>query len=82
MSDFVIGHIRTWVPMGVGFALTWIARSLDIVIDEETSAQVVSLVSTIAAGLYYLIVRLVAERIPQVGILLGYNKAPAYAEEG
>ena len=76
--NYVTSHIRTLVPVAVGFAITWIARTLDIVLDEETSAEVVSAYTSLAAAVYYLIVRAAAEKFPAAGKLLGVNKAPQY----
>lgn len=78
MNDYVIGHIRTIVPMLVGAALTWLGNQLGIVdlaaLAPELSTGLVGVVSAI----YYALVRLLAERWGWIGILLGYNKAPAY----
>jgi len=83
MSDFVIAQIRTYVPMGVGMLLSWlVAQGM---LDEATSMEAVAAISAgltaVLGGLYYFVVRMAAKRWPGVGVLLGYNKAPAYTEE-
>ena len=84
MSDFLIGLIRTWVPIGVGLVVAWLTAQG--ILDEETSkTALINLSATLTAvlsGGYYLLVRLLAEWKPGFGILLGVNKAPAYTEEG
>ena len=81
MNDYIIGHIRTYVPILVGFALTWLARELGIVLDDTTEANVIGAAVGLGAAVYYALVRLLAERWPWAGNLLGVNKAPAYFEE-
>jgi hypothetical protein len=80
MSDFVIAQIRTYVPMLAGFLITWLIAAN--VLDPDTAvgvqAGLVSFATAVLSGLYYFIVRLLAEKWPQVGILLGVNKAPDY----
>jgi len=81
MNDYVIGHIRTYVPIAVGFVLTWLARELGIVIDENTEANLVLAVAGLVSAIYYGAVRALAEKWPWIGSLLGKNKAPTYFEE-
>lgn len=80
MSDFVIAQIRTYVPMLVGFLVTWLVAAN--ILDPDTSvtfqAGLVSALTALLSGLYYFLVRLLAEKWPGVGILLGVNKAPEY----
>lgn len=82
MSDFVIAQIRTYVPMLVGMIVSWLA--VQGILDEETSKTVIinmtALLTSLFSGLYYFIVRLLAEWKPVFGVLLGYNKAPSYTE--
>lgn len=79
MSDFLIGQIRTWVPIAVGAFFAWLL-TVGVEIDGATqSAAVIALTGFIQA-LYYTGIRLLAEKWPQAGIFLGYNKAPAYNE--
>lgn len=80
MSDYVIGHIRTAVPLIVGAAVTWLATTLDIAgLDDATTAVSGGLVVIVSAG-YYAAVRRLAEKWPGVGVLLGVNQAPTYRE--
>ena len=76
MSNFVISQIRTYVPMVVGVALAWLMQfGLDLY---EVEAQATVFIVGLLSALYYFIVRLLAEKWPSVGILLGVNKAPEY----
>ena len=80
MNDYVIGHIRTYVPMIVGFLVMWLARELGIIIDENTEANLVAAFGGLAAALYYGLVRFLAEKWPWIGNFLGVNKAPVYPD--
>ena len=83
MSDFFIGLIRTWTPILVGGIVSWFVAAGIVDPDAEltTVAQLTAVFTTLVSGLYYTIVRFLAEKWPGVGVLLGYNKAPAYNEE-
>lgn len=78
MSDFVIGLIRTYVPIAVGAAVSFLATK-GFALDAETQAgAIVALTGLLQAG-YYTGVRLLAERWGFFGVLLGVNKAPTYS---
>jgi formate hydrogenlyase subunit 3/multisubunit Na+/H+ antiporter MnhD subunit len=80
MSDFVIGQIRTYVPIIAGVVASWLLAQG--ILDEETAKATVinltALLTGVFSGLYYFLVRLLAEWKPQFGWLLGVNKAPEY----
>jgi len=78
MNDYVISLIRTWVPMGVGFAVTWLL-SKGVAID--SAALELALVS-ILSGVYYALIRWLETRFPWIGVLLGVKKAPVYLNLG
>lgn len=74
MNDYIIGHIRTLVPVLVGTIVTGLtAWGIDV----DSTGWVAALTGAFIA-LYYAIVRAAAERWPMVGILLGVNQAPKY----
>jgi len=50
LSNFAVSLIRTWVPVGVGFLLTWLATSLKIVVDPSSQAGLVRVVCGCAVG--------------------------------
>jgi hypothetical protein len=80
MSDLVLSYIRTYVPIGVGAALSWLAVKYGIVLDEQISTELtVGLTAVVVAG-YYSLVRALETRWPWFGKLLGSSKKPAYAE--
>jgi hypothetical protein len=82
LSSTVIGLIRTWVPIGVGALLTWLAVTLKIVVDPASEAALVTLCVAVLSAGYYLLVRLLEKVAPWTGILLGVPAQPAYAKPG
>jgi len=58
VADLAVSIIRTWVPMGVGGALTAIAAREGWALDPSTSASIGAVAGTACAGLYYLAARL------------------------
>lgn len=82
MGNFLISQIRTWTPIVVGAAIAWLVSQG--VLDEETAATaqnafVIGL-TALVQGVYYFLVRLMAEKWNWVGYLLGYNQAPDYQQ--
>lgn len=78
MSDYIVSLIRTWTPVGVGLALTWLAREANIVLDEDTSAMASAVAVALVSGAWYAVARALEARVPALGVLLGAAKAPAY----
>ncbi len=74
LTDYVTGHIRTGVPILVGFLVGLAAKyGIDL-----NSPELVAAISGVAGAFWYGGVRALAERFPWAGILLGVNKAPKY----
>jgi len=80
MSDFVIAQIRTYVPMAVGFVLSYLVTKgiLDADTSQSAGVAISSGLTALLGAVYYFVVRFAAEKFPWVGVFLGYNKAPAY----
>lgn len=78
LSPFVISQIRTYVPMGVGASLTWLAATLHIVIDPSSESALVTLTGAVLSAAYYLLVRLLEKWQPKLGVFLGVPAKPAY----
>jgi hypothetical protein len=57
-ADVATSLIRTWVPIGVGAIITWIAASQHVVIPAHASATVGTLVTAAVASGYYALARL------------------------
>lgn len=78
ISNYVISAIRTYVPIGVGLLLTWLASSLHVVIDPSSQAGLVALCVAVLSTAYYALVRLLEKKWPKLGILLGAAVKPTY----
>ena len=74
-SDNIVRSIRTWVPIGVGIGLAWLARIVGIVIDEQSSVAVQTVATLIAQGVYHDLAVWLEKRIPAFGWLLGIPKS-------
>jgi hypothetical protein len=79
MNDALIALIRTVVPTLVGALTAWLA-SVGLQLDAETSAALIVALTGLFSGLYYTVIRFLAERFPWVNWLLGYNATPSYSE--
>jgi hypothetical protein len=83
MNDYMVSLIRTWVPVGVGAALTWLATEAGIVLDENTSAMGAVFAVALVTAAYYALARAVERAWPVAGsvlVALGIAKAPTYPE--
>lgn len=78
ISNFATSLIRTCVPLGVGFALTWLAATLKIVIDPQTELYLGGLAVVVLTAGYYWLARLLEKRWPVLGFLLGKAVQPKY----
>lgn len=76
---FVPSLIRTYSPIAVGAVVTFLARKWGILIDEQTSADLTLALGGLAMALYYTLVRIIEQKVPQLGWLIGLAKAPAYS---
>lgn len=78
MNDYIAGVIRTWVPIAVGTAATWLSLRLGFIIDEQSQAGLVASLTATTIGLYYAIIRKLEAKFPQIGWLLGLARTPTY----
>jgi hypothetical protein len=83
-ADLVPSLIRTYVPVGVGAAIAWLALK-NVQVDPATQIQITALLTAALSALYYTGVRLVESRWPALGTIflgLGVKKKPGYAKPG
>lgn len=81
MNDFAKSLIRTWVPIGIGAVITWLAANYDVVIPEDASSSLVVGAVALVTALYYAAARAIEKAYPWLGrvlVGLGAGSAPAY----
>lgn len=76
MSDTIVSLIRTWVPIAVGAAVSWLARKLGWV-TPDTAALATAFTGLVIAA-YYALARWLEKKWTGFGFLLGIPKEPAY----
>lgn len=80
MNDLVTSWIRSVVPIAVGAVLSWLAANLGVVIDEASQVGLITLFTGVLSAVYYIVVRWLETKFPQVGWLLGLPTQPQYVE--
>jgi len=80
ISNFGISLIRTWVPIAVGFVLSWLAVNAGVVVDDDSKAQLVAGLTAVLIALYYGLVHLLEQKFPKFGWLLGQATRPQYSK--
>lgn len=78
LHDYFTSLIRTAVPTVIASGVTWLATRYNIILDENTSAQLGITVTGLVLLLYYGAVRTLETRWPMFGLLLGSKKQPEY----
>ncbi|TDD37909.1 hypothetical protein E1287_07580 [Actinomadura sp. KC06] len=80
MNDYIVSLIRTWVPIGIGNALAWLALHYGVVVDADASTKLkLGAAAAVVAG-YYALALAVERRWPGVGrflVALGLQRTPA-----
>lgn len=78
LQNQLISYARTGAMLAAGWLLTLLAEHFHIVVTPHTRATIATLVGFGIALLYYVIVRALEGKWPQVGILLGVPARPHY----
>lgn len=79
LTNYVTSLVRTWVPIGVGLVLTWLAEHFHVIISSSTSDALVAVATAALSAGYYAVVRAVEHKVPSLGWLLGVPVRPDYA---
>lgn len=77
MNDIVISAIRTGIP-GIAGAVGAFLASKGIEVSPEALAGLISFLTALFSGLYYLVARILETKYPKAGYLLGVPKQPKY----
>lgn len=79
-SNFVTSLIRTYVPIGAGAVISYLL-SKGINLDESARTGLVTFLTALSQGVYYLVVRLFEKYVsPKFGWLLGQAKQIKYVQ--
>lgn len=73
----ILSLIRTYAPIVVGALAAWLL-TLGVELDPQTQAGLIVALTGILQAVYYTLVRLLEQRWPWVGVLLGSTKTPTY----
>ncbi len=57
MNTNYIGYIRTYIPVYVGLAITWLAENVGLIIDADTSASLKLGAAGLVVSVYYAVAR-------------------------
>lgn len=79
MSNLATSLIRTYVPIIVG-ALASYLLSLGLELDANAQLGLVSFLTAVLQGAYYLAARLLERKFPQLSFLLGSPAQPKYVQ--
>ena len=79
MTNFVTSLIRTYVPILVG-ALASYFLTLGLELDANAQLGLVTFLTALLQGGYYLLARILERRYPQLSVLLGSSTQPKYVE--
>lgn len=77
MNDLITSLIRTYVPIAVGAAITWLATK-GLEVDENTKVQLVAGLTGLVSAAYYGLARFLEQKWSVAGLLLGSRKTPKY----
>lgn len=79
LNDFLVSQIRTYVPIGVGALISYLATR-GVELDDSTQANLVIVLTALATALYYTAARFIEMKWPKAGRwLLGSQKKPQYS---
>lgn len=78
LRDYFLSLVRTWVPVGAGAVLSWLA-SLGLDLGAEAEVGLVVFLTAAVTALYYALARALESRWPAVGrLMLGSSRVPVY----
>jgi hypothetical protein len=80
LNNTITSLVRTWVPMAVGLLATFLAEHLHFVLSGDTQKGLIALTTAGVSAAYYLLVRLLEQKVPSIGWLLGHPAKPVYAQ--
>lgn len=79
VGNLPASYIRTFVPLGVGWLLSWAFRRGGFILDENSTQLASQALTVVLTAIYYFLVRLAEKAVPQLGWFLGLATQPKYA---
>lgn len=83
LNSYIIGLIRTWVPIAIGAGLTWLLHHFQIILSNQDSTGFTLGAVAIVTGVYYGLAHWAELWYPQVGrwlLAFGLTRAqPTYS---
>jgi len=80
VNTLALSLIRTYAPILVGAFASWLL-TVGLDIDSETQAGLVIFLTGLLQAVYYTVVRVLEQKFPGIGVLLGAAKSPdAYSK--
>lgn len=70
MNDYFVSLIRTYVPLGIGGGLAWLALHYGVVVDDQSATWIKLGAAGVTVGVYYAAARAVEHRWPGLGRFL------------
>lgn len=80
VNDRLLAFIRTYVPYAIGGGLTWLLATYGLDLTGPFQVALVAFSTAVVTTVYYLAVRLIEDRLPMFGILLGAPRTPEYPQ--
>lgn len=81
MKDYIFSLIRTWTPIAAGQVAAWLAL-INIQLDGDSKLALSSFLGGVLSAVYYAVVRLIEQKWPGAGVLLGVAKSPDSYSKG
>jgi hypothetical protein len=82
MILLLLSFVRTIVPAIVGQVMGYLTVTLGLEVDPQFEGALTAVLGTVFMAIYYLIVRVIEMKFPQIGILLGWAASPDSYSKG
>lgn len=79
VGNLPASYIRTFVPIAVGYVLSWAFRRWGFILDEGSTQLAAQSLTALLTAIYYFVIRALERVSPAFGWLLGLATQPKYA---
>lgn len=77
--DKVLAYIRTYIPYAVGAVIAWLLATAHLDLRGAPEVALTAFAVALTTNLYYVVIRVLEDRLPVLGVFLGFPRAPEYA---